>query len=353
MSYETGMAAINLEMPDRIPRTEYSAELYYDLMKMVTGIDVGPESAADSKLKAEKAFRKAWNYDFRWNTFLGAEQAFKEHRTKMGHASFTQGGIDYTGETAGCFTDPGQVLSFDPYATFGEIDIKKATKAFEENYISQKEDFPEEVNMTGIYVTCVSGLIDLFGWDMLLMAAGTDSDSFGDMTNRYSGWVGQYFRALAESDVPVVMVHDDLVWSSGPFIHPSWYRKYVFPNIKANISPLKESGKRVMFTSDGNFDEFIDDIAGCGVDGFIMEPLTDMAEIAGKYGRTHVIIGNADTRVVMYGSREEIEAEVKRCMDIGRRCPGFFMAIGNHVSPGSSLENLLFYNECYEKYSRR
>lgn len=353
MSYDIGMAAINLEMPERIPRTEYSAELYFDLMKKVTGIDVHPNSSKGIKLQAEKAFRKAWKYDFRWNTLISADFAFKEKSTKMGHASFTQGGSDYTGEVKTLFEDPLDVLSFEPYELLGEIDKDQVKNAFEKNYLSQCANFPNEVNMTGIYVSCISGLIDLFGWDMLLLAAGTDAKAFGLMTNRYSKWIEQYFRVLADSDVPVVMIHDDIVWSSGPFVHPSWYREFVFPNLKRNIAYLKESGKKVMFTSDGNFDEFIDDIADCGVDGFIFEPLTDLAQIAEKYGESHVIIGNADTRIIMYGSKQEIESEVKRCMDIGRNCPGFFMAIGNHISPGSSIENLLYYNECYEKHSKR
>ena len=90
-----------------------------------------------------------------------------------------------------------------------------------------------------------------------------------------------------------------------------------------------------------------------GVDGLVFEPLTNLAVVAEKYGQSHVIIGNADTRIVMFGSKEEIYAEVKRCMDIGKKCPGFFMAIGNHISPGSSIDTLLYYNDCYEKMSRR
>lgn len=353
MSYETGMAAINLEMPKRIPRSEYSGELYYDLMKRVTGIDVRGNSSQEIKTKAMLAFRKAWNYDFNWNVMIDSNYAFKEKRTKMGHASFAQGGIDYTDDITELFNDPEDVLSFSPYDTFGEIDIKSIALKFEENYKERCRIYPDEVNMTGVYVTCISGLIDLLGWDMLLYAAGVDPVRFGEMTTRYTDWIGQYFKALALADIPIAMVHDDLVWSAGPFIHPDWYRKYVFPNIKKNIMPLKESGKKVMFTSDGNFDLFIDDIAKFGADGFILEPITDMAAIAEKYGKTHVIIGNADTRIVMYGSKEEIRSEVKRCMDIGRSCPGFFMAIGNHISPNSSIENLLYYNDCYEKMSLR
>ena len=68
MSYEDGWAALNLEMPARIPRTEYSAEGHWDLIKAVTGIDVGVESSDDVKLKASVEFQRAWNYDFFWST---------------------------------------------------------------------------------------------------------------------------------------------------------------------------------------------------------------------------------------------------------------------------------------------
>ncbi|MBN2557482.1 MAG: hypothetical protein JXB33_01865 [Clostridia bacterium] len=353
MSYDIGMAAINLEMPERIPRSEYSAELYFDLMKRVTGIDVCEDSPDDLKLAASLAFRKVWNYDFNWNVMVDAKYAFKEKRTKMGHAKFTQGGLDYTDDVSGYYKTPEEVLAFDPFELFGEIDVFSEARRFEDDYKKRCAVYPEEVNMTGIYVTCVSGLIDLFGWDMLLLAAGLDSEGFGQTTNRYSEWIGQYFKALALSDVPVAMVHDDLVWTAGPFIHPDWYRKFVFPNIKKNLAPLKEAGKKIMFTSDGNFNKFITDIADCGVDGFIFEPITDLKAIADRYGKSHVIIGNADTRIIMFGSRDDIHGEVRRCMDIGRKCPGFFMAIGNHISPNSSIENLLYYNECYEKMSRR
>ena len=58
-----------------------------------------------------------------------------------------------------------------------------------------------------------------------------------------------------------------------------------------------------MFCSDGNYDEFVDHIAEAGVHGFAMEPLTRMETIVEKYGQTHVIMGNADTRMRPSASR--------------------------------------------------
>ena len=64
MSYEDGWAAINLEMPRRIPRTEYSAEMHWDLIRAVTGIDVRVDSPDETKDEASVALMRAWNYDF-------------------------------------------------------------------------------------------------------------------------------------------------------------------------------------------------------------------------------------------------------------------------------------------------
>ncbi len=101
---------------------------------------------------------------------------------------------------------------------------------------------------------------------------------------------------LAEADVPAVMVHDDIVWTSGPFIHPDWYR---------------------------------------------------------RYGTTHFFVGNADTCVLLSGTRDQIRSEVERCMSIGKACPGFIMAVGNHIPANTPVESALHYNEVYNKLSKR
>jgi len=348
MSYEDGWAAINLERSRRIPRTEYSAEMHWDLITAVTGLDVGVDSSEQVKAQAAIAFMRAWNYDFFWSTLIGHDE-FGACATDMGHAEYAAGGVDRR-DTLYCpYHDPEDVLNFDPWERLGEKDQGKLTCRFEAHYQANCQAHPFGVNMTGIYVTLVSGFIGLFGWDMLLLAAGTDPHRFGELAGRYAAWMQQYFDALAEADVPVVMVHDDIVWSSGPFMRPGWYRQYVFPNYKKYFAPLLDSGKKIMFCSDGNFDEFIDDVAATGVHGFVFEPLTSLETIVARYGQTHVIVGNADTRILLSGTREQIRAEVQRCMALGRACPGFFMAVGNHIPPNTPVEHALYYNQVYEE----
>lgn len=321
-------------------------------MQEVTGIQVDSNSTEELQQRASNEFRKAWDYGFVWNILIH-NQVLDKCRTRMGHASYATDGTDYSAEIFCPFEDPEDAIDFQPMEVYGRQEHRKLVEDFNRDYRLRCQQVPDAVNTTGVYITLVSGLLEIFGWDILLMALGMDPEGFGETANRYAEWMQRYFDALADCESPVVKIHDDIVWTSGPFVRPEWYRKYVFPNYKKFFAPLREAGKKIIFTSDGNYTQFVDDIADCGVSGFVLEPTTDMKYIAEKYGKTHAFIGNADTRILLNGSKEEIYEEVKRCMDIGKKCPGFFMAVGNHIPSNTPVENALYYNEVFEKLRKR
>ena len=170
MSFQDGWAAIHLEMPPRVPRTEYSVSGHWDLISRVTGIPVRVDSPDEVKQKAQRLFvgPKHWNFDLFWATHIGGGE-LKACHTDMGHAEYAAGGVDRR-DTIRCpFTDPEQVLTFDPLATYGRHDPAELRRRFEEHYTRNREANPDGVVMTGIYITVISGLIEIFGWDMLLL----------------------------------------------------------------------------------------------------------------------------------------------------------------------------------------
>ena len=353
MPAEAMWAALNMEMPPVVPRTEYSAASHWPLIEKVTGIRVDQNSTEEERLRASSAFMRAWHYAMWWNTDVFKE-IFNGQCTDMGHAMYNADGSDYSDHITQLFDDPEDVYGYDLFDVHGTPDVSAIERMFDEKLAWQQSVYPEEcLCMNGIYVTCISGVLELLGWETLLLAAGIDPDAFGAFIDRYCRWIGCYFEALARCKSPVVMVHDDFVWGNGGFLAPAFYRRYVFPNYRRLFAPLIEAGKKILFTADGDYTEYIDDVAACGVHGFVMEPATDMRYIAEKYGRTHVFVGNADTAVLYRGTKEDIFSEVKRCMDIGKGCPGFVMAVGNHIPANTPVDNALWYNECYEKMARR
>jgi uroporphyrinogen-III decarboxylase len=352
MAYSDGWAAVNLERPKRIPRVEFDASWHWDLVARVTGRPVRHDSPEPLRREASRAFIRAWNYDLFPGTMLHVPE-IQAVRTQMGHAVYAQGNTDYVPEQHEAFADPEAALRLDPWEAFGKKDQRELVARFEKHYADACAENPDLVNTTGTYITLLTGLIYAYGWDMLLTCAGLDPDALGAVLNRYREWMQQYYDALAETSVPVIASHDDIVWTEGAIFHPDWYRTYIFPNLKKLYAPLIAAGKKVLFLSDGDYTEFVDDLVGCGVHGFFMEPLTDMRTVAEKYGKTHFFIGNADTRILLRGKREEIRAEVERCIAIGRDCPGFFLGVTNMIAPNTPVESALYYNECYEALSKR
>ena len=352
MSHADGWAAVNLEMPKRVPRVEFDAERHWELVKAVTGMEVGVESPREVQTEASRAFVRAWNYDMSFGCLIGHGE-LGEKQTRMGHGAYAAGGVDYDANTQCPFSDPEEVLCFDPWETCGPKDHADFVRRFSDHYRSLCEANPDLVNMTGTYVTLFSGLIGLFGWELLLTAGGLDPQRFGEVANRYAAWMQQYYDAIAESETTVVYSHDDIVWTAGAIFRPEWYREYIFPNYRKLYAPLIESGKKILFIADGDYTEFVDDIAATGVRGFFFEPLTDLEYLVENYGQTHIIIGNADTRILLRGDKLRIRQEVERCLALGRNCPGYFMGVTNMIPPNTPVESALYYNKVYEELSRR
>ena len=136
MSYNDGWAAVNLEMPRRIPRVEFDAERHWPLVKAVTGIDVDVDSPDQTKHEASQAFVKAWNYDIQLTPLIGHGE-LNARRTSMGHAEYAAGGVDYDTNIYCPFSDPEEVFALDFISTYGAKDKNALIQRLDDHYRSQ------------------------------------------------------------------------------------------------------------------------------------------------------------------------------------------------------------------------
>ncbi len=93
---------------------------------------------------------------------------------------------------------------------------------------------------------------------------------------------------------------------------------------------LKAAGKEVLFMSDGNMDDYADDVMACGARGIISEPYTDYKAIARKH-KDCFLAGEGDNRVLTRNNPAEIEAMVRSMVDTAHLTGGYVMSIGNHI----------------------
>ena len=354
MSYRDGFAALNLEFSPKIPRTEYSvAHYHWELVKRVTGTTLDL-SIPENRPAATRDFLKAWDYGMMWSTYVGRNLLERAGAviTDMGHAVF--GGEDYNDKITHPYETPADVYAVDPARQFAQFGTEVIAAEFEEDYRNVVAAYGEDlVNMSGTYISLFSGLIDLFGWEALLLAMGDEPERFVRVVDSYAEWMEQFFDGFAQSSVPVMMVHDDLCWTSGPVTSPEWYRAHIFPHLKRFVGKVKEAGKLVYFTSDGFIEPFYADIVDLGVNSVVMEPCNDIFRFAETYGDRTGFVGGMDCRTLTYSSKEDIKAQMEKLMVLGHRYPGFMLAVGNHLSVDVPVDRALYYNDLYESLAYR
>jgi hypothetical protein len=299
-------------------------------------------------------FANAWDFDLLWTVHDGpVDWSARGRVTDMGHAEFLEGGVDRRDTVTCPFTDVEQVWAFDAVEEYGLPDFRELVQFYEQWYRAGQAANPNQIHPGGYYKTLVSGAIQAFGWDMLLLAAA-DPERFDRVLESIFQLSLHHFKAWAETTAPVYICHDDMVWTAGPFMNPRFYRSSIFPRYKKLWKVLKDAGKIVLFCSDGNFTQFVDDIAEAGADGFIFEPLTDLDTVVARYGKTHVIVGSkVDCRTLTFADTKQIAAEIDATMALARDCPGFVCAVGNHIPSNVPVENALFYMEYLRKSWRR
>jgi hypothetical protein len=342
------MDCINCRLTPRPAHVEYSMEYHPALIRKVTGMDAGvgiSKHAADYNILAPEVTRRfydAWDYDFLWGTHDGFVDWAKAGRcTDMGHAIYAGDGSDQHAPNVSPFQEPEEVWAFDPVKEYGLTPFDQLVAGYEQDYRSRKAAFPNQVCTGGYYKTVISGAIQAFGWDMLLVAAA-DEAKFAKVLERFGEYTLHHARAWAQTSIDVYIQHDDIVWTAGPFIRPGFYREAIFPIYRELWKPLKAAGKKVIFCSDGTVDMFLEDIATCGADGFIFEPSNDFAKLVRTLGGHHMLAGSMlDCRTLAFGTWEQVKAEIDATLALTKGMPGHMFAVGNHIPANVSDEMCL------------
>jgi hypothetical protein len=339
MSRDLGMDCINCRPTPRPGHVEYSMEYHNALIRKVTGADTGAggvsSHAADYNLlpaDVQRLFYDAWDYDFLWGTHDGFVDWARAGRcTDMGHAVYASDGSDQHAPQSCPFSEPEEVWAFDPVKEYGLTPFDELVAGYEADFQKRSTAYPNQVCTGGYYKTVISGAIQAFGWDMLLLAAA-DEAKFARVLERFGQYTLHHARAWAKTSIDVYIQHDDIVWTAGPFIRPAFYREVIFPIYRELWKPLKAAGKKVIFCSDGTVDMFMEDIAACGADGFIFEPSNNFERIVKALGGSHCLFGSkVDCRTLAFGTWEQVKAEVDATLAVARGLPGFFFAVGNHI----------------------
>ena len=327
MSIEVALDNICLRPSARWAHTEYSLDYHTNYLTRHTGL-----SQDDPKLMQHSYDRFA--FDFMWSVNDGIVDWNKTGRTTdMGHASYAADSSDQREPVESPFKSMEDVWEFDAVDEYGLPEFNEQTRVYEEQTQRARQAYPNQLTTGGYYKTIVSGAIQSFGWDMLLMAA-SDPEKMEKVFDSFFRRTLFHMKAWAQTSVEVVIQHDDFVWTSGAFMNPDVYRKVIIPRYAELWTPIHDAGKKVLFCSDGNFTEFAADVAEAGADGFIFEPCMDFGYMVDHFGQTHCLVGSfADCRDLTFGKWDKVQVDIDKTFERLADCRGAIVAVGNHLPP--------------------
>lgn len=326
MSRDVALANIRLEDCDRWGHSEYSLDYHKDYIKQKTGLD--PDTP-----QALKALYDLWNVDLLWydNDGIHGEWSDYGRATDMGHAAYAADGSDERQPKICPFKTVEEVWAFDAVSEYGLPAFEDQVNEYQKAVDYARETYPNQLSTGGFYKSLVSGAIAAFGWDMLLTGAA-DSTKMEKVFDSFFQNTLFHMKAWAETDVEVIIQHDDFVWSSGAFMHPDIYRRVIIPRYAELWKPLKKAGKKVLFGSDGNYTEFAEDVAEAGADGFFFEPMVDFDFMVKTFGKTHCILGSySDCRDMTFDTWDTVRKTIDKTFESLSDCRGAVVAVGNHL----------------------
>ena len=171
---------------------------------------------------------------------------------------------------------------------------------------------------------------------------------------RYCADNALWTTAAAEERLcPLFVIADDIGCKGRLIFSPDYLRRGFLPALRRVCEPLVGAGVKVIFHSDGNVAELLDEMIEAGIAGLHpIEPLSgmDIGRLKKRYGRRLILVGNVDaSRTLPAGTVEDVRKAVRRCVRAASGGGGHFIGSSGEIAPSVPLRNVLaFYEACRE-----
>jgi uroporphyrinogen decarboxylase len=167
----------------------------------------------------------------------------------------------------------------------------------------------------------------------------------------------RYAEAAAETRLtPIFFTYDDIAYKDRLMFSPALLRRTFVRMLKRMCDILHGAGIKVIFHSDGNLMEILDDMLDAGIDGLNpIEPLAgmDIGLLKRRYGRRLILVGNVDcSQVLPLGSPDDVVEATKACIRAASPGGGHFIGSSSEIVPSTPLENIIAFYEAIHRYGR-
>ncbi|HPU84258.1 MAG TPA: uroporphyrinogen decarboxylase family protein [Candidatus Latescibacteria bacterium] len=155
---------------------------------------------------------------------------------------------------------------------------------------------------------------------------------------------------------PLFFTWADIAYKGRLLFSRSFLRETFIPMLRSVCQPLAEAGIKVVFHSDGDVTEILDDMLDAGITGLNpVEPQAgmDIGRLKKRYGKRLILVGNIDcSQVLPLGSVQDVVEAVKTCLREAGHGGGLFVGSSSEIVPSTPLENVLAFFEACRTFGR-
>ena len=204
------------------------------------------------------------------------------------------------------------------------------------------------------YGTLVTRATIAFDWEPFLMAAALEPIKFGKILDTFGTATLSVMKGWVKiKDTELIVIHDDIASTKGVILSPAWYREYVFPWYKQFFDVVHQGGKKVLYVSDGNYIDVLDDLLETEPDGLYIESTSlDPETLMRAAGKDKLYMLKFNSRIMDLGTPEDVYAELKTIRKLHEEFPGIMISPGGEKRiPENEQAFWKYYDELlvYEK----
>ena len=338
------------ELPDRLP--VFDLIQHVPLIEYVTGQKLTPQNGMDLLCRTigdrlditrgiappaeEKVIRQDDGFVYKqewWTTWL-IERPFSD----------TQGLLDYIPRN---IEEIHNRRRGDMFTFAGKGNVWGASsKSPREQFLELQEKVGEN--------TVIFPNESPVGLDTAHVRAGLDLLSYAYAEN--AQLVSDWLEALNWAEIqrvhetadpalsPVALVFSDIASTEALMFSPAFLRKEFFPRLTKLLNAWHEHGIKVIYHSDGNLWQVLEDFRRAGIDGINpLEPLSKMyAGDVHKASPDWILMGGIDvSQLLPFGTVSEVRETVRKTIADAGSTGRLWIGSTTEIHPAAKLENVL------------
>lgn len=192
--------------------------------------------------------------------------------------------------------------------------------------------------------------VNLRGAEQIILDTFDDPDFVHDLM-KFTTEFARRFGMAINREARVGLSYSEAACSLN-LISPDIYRNFVLPYHRQLVNHFSEKRTGITLHICGYIDPIMEDLVATGISALSIDCYSSLKKLIKVSNRKLVIIGNVDILLFKDGTKKQIEAATKRCIDTAAPYSGYVLSSACEIPPTAPVENIEHFIKFAHDYGR-